>query len=141
LGSKKTLKRRIARSKKESLEAREEEKRARQVGTNTEERFFSAFRTPNAGLPEWFYGIRKSSNSDDAKGIDAYAIVAIGEMPIQIKSTIGGMLDFNKRRPGNKITVVVVRKWFSAEEIIAITIERLKRQRSIQRMLEEGMPT
>lgn len=98
-------------------------------GMETEERFFSAFRRVNSKLPLWFFGIRKANAVDDARGIDAYAITDIGEIPVQIKSSFRGMHSFNAERPGNSITILVIKSDLSPEQILEKTVERVRRER------------
>ena len=99
------------------------------LGMETEERFFSAFRRADINVPRWFFGVRRANAVDDARGIDAFAITDKGEIPIQIKSSFRGMHSFIAERPGNSITILVIKRDLSLEQILEKTIERVTRER------------
>jgi hypothetical protein len=107
-------------------------------GMETERRFFCAFRVPNIELPSWFHGVRRASVSEDNAGIDAFVITDIGEIPVQIKSSVNGMFEFNKKHPGNQIPVLVISRDLSAAQILQKAIEIVSRERDYQRNKRRG---
>lgn len=106
---------------------------AAKLGKESEDRFFSAFMRPGLELPSWFYGVRRANAAEDAAGMDGFAITDIGEMPVQIKSSLGGMLRFNEKRPGNNITVLIIWRNFTPDEIVKKAVAKITDKRSVLR--------
>lgn len=120
-------------------EVHAEEKRVRKLahlrGLQTEGRLFSTFNQPSTSLPDWFYGIRKGTRSDDQNGIDAFAITDVGEIPLQIKSSMRGMEKFWEQRPKSECVVLILHPEMIDVDVRAKTIRFVgARRRYLRRM-------
>lgn len=75
-------------------------------GANTEYRFFQALQTPN--LPSWFLKVRRATKDEDQNGVDAFVELDIGEVEVQIKSSIEGMRKHHNHYPKSSVLVIVL---------------------------------
>ena len=110
------------------LAAREEAIK-REKGRQTEERFDQAMRSIGHRAPAWFYGIRAASRQEDNSGTDRYAILDIGEVPLQIKSSAGGRAAYRMKRPTSPCLILVILSEFTPRQIQIVTIRELRRHR------------
>ena len=123
--SKRNRRNRLAREKEkknEETKARQYQKALRR-GQASETKFFQAFRQSGLDLPEWFYGVRKGTHRDDSAGVDGFAVTDVGEIPLQLKSSVRGMYEFVARRPGSVCVILVVSPEMPDTTIIRKTLE------------------
>lgn len=80
-------------------------------------------------LPFWFYSVRRATPEEDRRGIDMYVDSDIGPIPVQIKSSVEGMLKFRREHKGQEIAVVVVRDDHTLEDIRERAAEFIAEQR------------
>lgn len=59
------------------------------IGNAHEDRFERIMSTAS-GFPSWYYGVRKATEAEDHHGIDFFAELDIGEVQLQIKSSVAG---------------------------------------------------
>jgi hypothetical protein len=104
-----------------------EERRRRQLGRETEDRFFAATSTELPGTPRWFHGMSRVTHTMDSLGIDAFARMEVPgyewplHVPIQIKRSWFYLGHYYIKRPYAKDYVlgIVVRPYFDASQIRA----------------------
>jgi hypothetical protein len=91
-------------------------------GASAEARFFEVVRAHHADMPQWLVGILPVGPEYDVRGVDAIAYVEfenvyyekdprVGRIPIQIKSSVRGMLSFLDRHEefgADGVVVVIV---------------------------------
>ena len=78
------------------------------AGALHEETVFLAFTDRRARFPSWFRAIRPPTHREDQRGIDAVVDTDVGQLHLQIKSSIIYAARF-KGRPGHdRIAVVIV---------------------------------
>ena len=66
--------------------------RAQEIGGTHELRFFEAFQAPQWRPPYWFRLLRKATREEDKSGVDAFAKIDVATVPLQIKSSVTGLL-------------------------------------------------
>ncbi len=79
-------------------------------------------------LPNWVWGFRRASLEEDQKGRDLFVLTDVGEIPLQVKSSLAGADSF-KRRYGNLIPVVIIASYDRPVEVIAKVIEAVEPER------------
>lgn len=109
---------------------------AHRRGAQTESRLFSTFNQPSIDLPDWFYGIRKGTEADDRNGIDAFAVTDVGEIPLQIKSSMCGMKKFWEKRPTSEYVVLVLKPDMPDAEVRSRTIHFVGAKRRYLRKMK-----
>ncbi len=84
----------------------------RSKGKRNEFRAVAAFRGQFRDVPSWFRGIRNATNEQDSKGIDVVVRTDMGEILVQIKSSVLGAdrfrLEQGNGRYGKDIAVIVI---------------------------------
>ena len=110
-------------------------KKAQEKGRRNEEKFFEALRIRNEHTPAFFLKIDRGSLRADIDGFDCFAIIATVEkpegmsIPVQIKSSRGGMMHYFEKRPRYKdmrVVVIIIRDGQSPEDIRQQTYKKLK---------------
>jgi len=87
---------------------REEERAiARARGRRNEERALAACRS--AARPEWMKSARLAAHREDHAGIDLVLETDVGQLFLQVKSSMTGKVKFESVRRKHRIAVVVVR--------------------------------
>ena len=84
---------------------------AHQRGGETELLFFTAMQAPQYQAPYWFYELRHAPRQDDRDGIDAYAYIDKGQVPVQIKTSHAGRLDHLERYGDQHCIIVICPTW------------------------------
>jgi hypothetical protein len=105
-------------------------------GLKTEARFLKLARSLRSELP-WIRGVRKSGPTDDRNGIDfiVYATPTgpgkVIKIPLQIKSSYGGVASFSEIHPNTALTVPVLalEEYLSDETARSIIRKELNEQR------------
>ncbi len=101
-------------------------------GQNAEEKVFRVFciRDRKAAWPAWLYGIRKGYPQEDRLGIDFMSETDKGPIPIQIKSSGRGVLEFRTHpRYTDKIVVVVIKAGDTEETVSTKVITSIAQRR------------
>lgn len=93
-------------------------------GTTTEFRFFQAFQASGYNSPYWFRFIRKATPEEDLNGVDAFAELDTGTVPIQIKSSHAGRLH-DIERYGDAHCVIVIPHQMYVTNIRDLVFNRL----------------
>lgn len=75
-------------------------------GTN-ELRFFQAIQSPSWSKPSWYRSVRRATQDEDSRGIDAIAQTDIGSIEIQIKSSFSGLAEHQKQHGNDQVIIVV----------------------------------
>lgn len=83
------------------------------LGIETEQRFFTAFRTiPGTRMPNWFVRMERASRAEDARGIDAFAVISVRNreitVPIQIKCSQRAARSYREKYRGRNHDVLIV---------------------------------
>ncbi len=94
------------------------------LGATTEFRFFEAFQAPDYGSPYWFKSIRKASPEEDKKGVDAFAIIDVGTVLVQIKSSLAGLKN-DRRNYKDAHCVIIIPETMDAKRLRSHTFNRL----------------
>jgi len=102
----------------------------RRRGLRAERRFIKAFRGHPKGMPPWFKGVRHATKEEDAQGIDAWAELDIGDIPIQIKSTERSLRNNYEKYKAASIVVLIIFRNFSNAQIVNKTANFMERERS-----------
>lgn len=100
-------------------------------GKQSEDNFFqisAAFQAEGL-FPEWLFGFYRATLADDHEGIDAWAKTDIGLIPIQIKSSQGGMARHCHRSSRKHIPCVIASVDVLAQECFAKTLVVLEKER------------
>ncbi len=88
-------------------------------------------------IPEWVKGIRPATKEEDRQGQDAFLQTDVGEIPIQIKSSVAGAERF-RQKYGDRIPVVIVASFDRLDEVLVKVIEAIEPERN--RRLEMKTP-
>jgi hypothetical protein len=80
-------------------------------------------------VPDWIKGIRRASLKEDQQGQDVFLLTDVGEMPVQIKSSVAGVRRF-RQRYGDRIPVVIVASFDRPEEVLAKIIKAIEPERN-----------
>lgn len=83
--------------------------------------------------------MRESALEDDRRGIDALAVLDIGQVPIQTKSSKKGVERFLREHPGMDYEVIVFMSHLTEYDVRCITFSRLRlrRNRALGRFVPE----
>lgn len=93
---------------------------AKKRGVRSEERFFRAFKAIDTPFPSWFRMVRRATSEEDAMGFDAFVLIDIGEIPVQIKTSEFAAKAYKQKRPFGPAIVVVVGS--ASEKVIRKTV-------------------
>ena len=99
---------------------------ASERGSRTEDAFFKAFEGKSEGLPRWFRGIKRPTREQDLyKKIDAIVLTDVGEIHVQIKSSLSGLRHFQAEASAHCRIVPVVIKSGDKERFIRQIVLKL----------------
>lgn len=87
------------------------------TGLRHEQAVFDALRGMRPGSPGWYYGFRPATLEEDRAGVDLIAEIDIGDVPIQIKSSVCGMQHHHQRYSGKRIACLIVTDHLSRAQI------------------------
>jgi hypothetical protein len=93
----------------------------RERGGGTELCFFRALQAGTFEKPAWYRGLRHATLEEDRKGVDAFAELDTGVVPIQIKSSHAGLRQ-HLEQYGEEHLVIVIGPFFTPEQIQAKTL-------------------
>lgn len=97
-------------------------------GRETERRFFEAMREFRNKRPEWLLCIRRGTPKEDTQGIDGLAVIDVGRIIIQIKSSEVGAQKFIRGPHFKKhkyIIILVILQSYGPEGIYKKTYEKI----------------
>ena len=93
-------------------------------GGETELAFFQAMQCPIWKSPYWFKHTRRATHEEDRNGTDAIAVLDVGEVPIQIKTSHAGRIS-HESHYGKGIIVIVISPFMTHEEIRHLICDKL----------------
>lgn len=99
------------------------------VGAQTEYVFFKALQAFSPSDPPWFLGVRRADRQEDHAGIDAFVTLDVGEVPVQIKSSLAGFDKFLTTHPGTEILIIVIGRDLTPGQIRKKIFDFLFRER------------
>lgn len=69
----------------------------------------AALEAISANMPEWMTSVRAATDDEDRRGIDIVASTDVGDVYLQVKSSVGAAKDFRRDPRRRNIAVAVVR--------------------------------
>lgn len=86
-------------------------------GLRHEEMAFAALAELRRGNPCWYYEHRRATEEEDLAGKDLFVQLDIGEVAVNIKSSVDGMVYHHHHYRGQRILCLVVHDFDSAADI------------------------
>lgn len=98
------------------------------------ERWFQDAFSSAESLPEWFLGVRPATKQEDANGIDAIVTLDVGEELFQIKTSMQGVLRYQRKRPESRCIIILIQRYATLEQIRTAVLELLhsRRERALK---------
>jgi len=87
------------------------------LGLATENRVLNALQDETTRKPSWFKAAWKATEKQDRRGVDLFVLLDVGVLPVQIKSSTTGRLEYEKKHRNSSVVVVVIRRYRDNQQI------------------------
>lgn len=92
------------------------------------ERFFALFEANKHSLPNWLITFEHPSPGEVLRGVDAVLLTRKGRMLVRLEDKNGGIDQFNRERPRNRMLVLLLPEHFSPERFMDKALDFIGRE-------------
>ena len=101
-------------------------------GFENEQRYIELLKNKRDQLPPWVIDSRKATRHEDQTGVDAVVMSDVGELLLQVKSSLAGKIRFNKKERYKDIGTIVINPNITDDDAIRQTILELNKLRAVK---------
>ena len=95
-------------------------------GRDGEDRILLVLKNSQDSWPGWLKSVRLATKEEDKKGCDIVADTDVGNLYLQIKSSITGVKEFKRRQRKKMIAILISRPEMSQTQIINQSLQSLQ---------------